>query len=98
MLMSRNILFLLIFVVGGTLLQIFLSKRKNKWFGLILPFICLLFSLIAILGIGTSIFQMVAASLLYNIPTVILLIIYFASRENIRKNSQLEKMNIQDLN
>ncbi|KPU45101.1 hypothetical protein OXPF_15790 [Oxobacter pfennigii] len=133
MLISKNIFFLLIFVIGGILLQIFLSKRKSKWFGLILPMICLIFSLIVVLGntpmytsgeltmqqlapdgtvieesiieqhkqpimnTGTAIFQMLIVFLLYNIPTAILLIVYFACRENIRKNSQLEKMNIQDL-
>ena len=128
----RNILFLLVFVVGGIFLQIFLSKRKSKWFGLLLPTICLLFSLIAVLNIpaytsgeltmqqiaqdgsvveesvieqhkqpiantGTTVFQMFVVFLLYNIPTAILLTIYFACRENIKKISQLEKMNIQDL-
>lgn len=128
----KNILFLLIFVVGAIFLQIFLSRRKSKWFGLILPTICLLFSLIAVLNVpvytsgeltmqqiapdgtvveesvieqhkqpivgnGTAIFQMLVVFLLYNIPTAILLTVYFACRENIKKRSQLEKMNIQDL-
>ena len=126
------IIFLLVFVAGGVLLQIFLSKRKNKWLGLILPIVCLLFSIIAVLSIpmytneklkqqelslngtvieetvidehinpvtdiGSTILQMIIVFVLYNIPTGILFVIYFACRENIRKNSQLEKMNIQDL-
>lgn len=127
-----NLLLLLVFGIGGVVFQIFLAKRKNKWFGLILPAICLLFSIIAVLSLsiytskeitlqqvapdgtvieeqiiekskepivkkGPSIFQILAVFLLYNIPTAILLIIYFACRENIRKNSLLAKMNIQDL-
>ena len=34
---SMFMLFLLIFVAGGILLQIFLSRREGKWPGLILP-------------------------------------------------------------
>lgn len=128
----KTIVFLAV-IIGVVFLQIFLSKNQNKWFGLILPIICLLFSLIAVLSvpafftqgelsleqiasdgtvieetiieqhnkpignIGTSIFQVVVIFLLYNIPTAILLTIYFACREKIKKRSQLDKMNIQDL-
>jgi len=132
MLISKNIFFLLIFVVGGILLQIFLSKRKNKWLGLILPLLCLLLSIIPVLSVpmytsgeltmqqlapngtvieesiieqhqqpivntSSAILQIIIIFLLYNIPTAILLVVYFACRESIKKNSQLEKMNIQDL-
>ena len=31
-------------------LQIFLSKKENKWLGLILPIICLVFSIMAVMG------------------------------------------------
>ena len=34
---------------------------------------------------------------IYNIPTVILLLIYAACRSKIKKNAELDKMNIQDL-
>ncbi len=128
----RTIIFLAI-IIGCIFLQIFLSKKQNKWFGLILPLICLMFSLIAVLGstaffmsgelslqqlapdgtvieeivevqdigessdIGATIVQMVVVFALYNIPTAILLVIYFACREKIKKRSALDKMNIQDL-
>ncbi len=124
----------LVILVGGIFLQIFLSKRQNKWYGLILPLICFMFSLIAVLGSSTfttvtgeaglqqlapdgtvihetvevqniaenstvaaTIVQMVVIFALYNIPTAILLVIYFACREKIKKHSALDKMNIQDL-
>lgn len=125
-------LFLLIFVIGGIILQIFLAKQKNKWLGIILPMLCLLLSIIPVLSVpmytsgeltmqqlapdetvieesiieqhqqpivnsGSAIFQIIIIFLLYNIPTAILLLVYFACRESIKKNSQLEKMNIQDL-
>ena len=38
-----------------------------------------------------------ASLILGNIPTVILLAIYFACREKFRKRSELDKMNISDL-
>ena len=37
---------MLVFVVGGILLQIFLSKRERKWPGLVLPLLSLLYSLL----------------------------------------------------
>lgn len=123
----------LVVIVGGICLQIFLSKKQNKWLGLILPIIVLMFSLIAVLSmpafstqgelamqeissdgtvieetivsqqnepiesIGTTIFHIIIVFVLYNIPTAILLVIYFACRERIKKHSLLDKMNIQDL-
>lgn len=127
-----NIIILLVLIVGGIFLQIFLSKKENKWLGLILPIITLTFSLIAVLGvstystqtatvqqtsqdeegtlieetvieepnnlnIGETIFQVIIVFVLYNIPTLILLAIYFACREKIKRHSMLDKMNIQDL-
>lgn len=129
----RTIIFLAV-IIGVIFLQIFLSKKQNKWLGLILPLICFMFSLIIVLGstafffmtgelslqelapdgtvveetvevqdkgdssdIGATIIQMVVVFALYNIPTAILLMIYFACREKIKKRSQLDKMNIQDL-
>ena len=43
--------FILVFGIGVIWLQLFLSKQENKWLGLILPGISLLFSLIAALGV-----------------------------------------------
>lgn len=128
-----NVIVFIALLVGMIFLQIFLSKKQNKWFGLVLPLIWLTFSLVAVLGstavlmtgelslqqlapdgtvieetvevhdiggssdIGATIVQMVVAFALYNIPTAILLVIYFACREKIKKHSALDKMNIQDL-
>lgn len=46
-----SLVVLLIFVAGIILLQIFLSKRKGKWFGLVLPAISFLVSLVIVLSI-----------------------------------------------
>ncbi|MHC1721674.1 MAG: hypothetical protein AB9836_00570 [Aminipila sp.] len=102
---SISIVVLLVILVGAVFLQIFLSRRKNKWLGLVLPMICLVYSLLMVLGIATyagmstgEIFTLFATSfLLANIPTVILLVIYFACREKFKPDKEMEKMNIQDL-
>lgn len=92
----------LVFVAGGILLQIFLSKREGKWPGLILPLLSFLYSLVMALSAvayngGVPWGPILASLILGNIPTVILLAIYFACREKFHKRSELDKMNISDL-
>ncbi len=125
---SYMIIVILLFYGGILWLQFFLSRKPNRWLGLILPLISFLFSLQALLGIaaystvrtsvttimenGTSyttedvvippekkdtgqlIATAVSVFIEYNIPTVILLGILRSRR---KKNMELEKMNIQDL-
>ena len=100
-----KLLFLIIFLAGIIVLQIFLSKRVNKWLGLILPIISIMFSILTVLGLAVYdnqstaeiIFQLIMVFLLSNIPTIILLAIYLACREKFKKNRELDKMSIQDL-
>jgi branched-subunit amino acid transport protein len=73
--MSRTGL-LLSLLVALCVLQIFLSKRKNKWVGLILPLIAFIFSILLI-NISTNFIGLVIA----NIPTIIFLIIYFVCQK-----------------
>lgn len=104
---SKTIIFiavvLLIFGVGGILLQIFLSKKESKWPGLILPIISFAISLIAILNVAdigdksSVIATLLSIFLLYNIPTVVLLVIYTACRGKRKRQHDLEKMSVQDL-
>lgn len=100
------VLFLVLaLLVGAIFLQIFLSKKKSKWFGLILPTITFLYSLLMIFNIaifeemkGGEIFMLIASTfLISNIPTIVFLGIYFGSREKMKLRSQIDKMNIQDL-
>lgn len=97
--------FLIFLLVVAVLLQIFLSKRKSWWPGLILPGISFAYALLMLLGVavytGMTTVQVLilvgSVFLLGNIPTVILLGIYFACRETRRRRDQLQKMSIQDL-
>ena len=88
------------FLVGGILLQIFLSRRESRWPGLVLPAITLLYSLVMACNVmaGADAWRALLATLaLGNIPTVVLLAIYAACREKRRKNSEMDKMDIHDL-
>ena len=99
-----NLIFILL-LVGIIILQIYLSKRENKWFGLILPIINVIISIMAVLGRafygGRSIAEIIMSSimifLVWNISTIILSAIYFACREKFKKKKEIDKMNIQDL-
>jgi TRAP-type C4-dicarboxylate transport system permease small subunit len=125
---------ILVVVIGLIILQIFLSKKKNKWIGLILPMICFIFSIVVVAGIGSyttlnstvtvkesdesgnivnsqtvtkdltkdmSVGKSIAYGamifIIYNIPTIVLIGIYYASREKQRIESAVDKMKIKDL-
>lgn len=92
----------LVFVVGSVLLQIFLSRRESKWPGLVLPIFSSLYSLVMVFSAvayngGIPWGPILASLILGNIPTALLLVIYFACREKFRKRSELDKMHINDL-
>ena len=92
---------LLVFVVGGILLQIFLSRRNSRWPGLILPLLSFLYSLVVMLNVsaadGIPWGALLAAFVTGNIPTAVLLAIYWAAREKLRVKAQIDKMNLDDL-
>lgn len=94
------------FIMVILLLQVYLSRAVSRWPGLVLPIITGLFSLIYPLSYAVSPTGQVTASfigqllliiLIANIPTAILLAIYFTGRKNPRIKKQMNKMNIQDL-
>lgn len=91
-----------VLIVGGILLQIFLSRRRSKWPGLVLPLLTFLYALALMLNVTSAdgAFPwgaLLAAFLLGNIPTLVLLAIYWAVRERFRVKDQIDKMNIDDL-
>ena len=94
-----------VLLVGCIILQVFLSRRESPWPGLVLPGISFLYSLIVMLHVvvllDSSGWEIAAtlfmAFLLYNIPTLILLAIYFACRGKYRRRREMDKMNAQDL-
>ncbi len=91
-----------VLAVGVVLLQIFLSRREGRWPGLMLPLLAFLYSLLLALNVqatgdGLPWGPLLASLVLGNIPTAILLAIYAACREKRRRNSDMDKMNIQDL-
>jgi len=96
----------LVLMVGGILLQIFLSKRECRWPGLVLPLLSFLYSLVMVLSVtaydgGISWGPILASLILGNIPTVILLTIYAACREAQRKKrkkaGELNRTRIDDI-
>lgn len=97
-------LFFLIIFVGAIALQVFLSKRESKFLGLILPILSVLNSLIIVLNIAGDamtktqiLIALVSAFLIANIPTIILMAIYFGVREKMKIESELDKTRIKDL-
>lgn len=105
----KNVLFgiIIFFLVVGLViyLQIFLSKMKNRWPGLILPILSFIYSLFMLLNITTfetvgkvqSLMSAISTFLVSNIPTIVLLAIYFGIREKVKIRSEIDKMNIKDL-
>lgn len=103
---SLNTIILLLIVSLIVYLQIYFSKMESKWIGLILPGLTLIYSIIVVLNIAEPlvdisiskrIAMVLSAFLTSNIPTIILLAIYAASRQKLKRKSEIEKMNIKDL-
>ncbi len=100
-----NILIMLLMVGLVITLQVFLSKSKSKIPGLIIPILFVMFSLISVANIGFSshftwidmVGRILMVFVLSNIPTLILVSIYYVIRERSNMNRQLDKMKIQDL-
>jgi len=95
----------LLLVIGVIVLQIYLSRREGRFPGLVMPVISFIVALLFPLnmavfpgesGVGLAM-QLINVWLLANIPTLILLAIYFACRGRKKKNKPVDRMNIQDL-
>ena len=107
--MKFTLIFFIIYLLLGALvvyLQIYFSKMKSKWMGLILPGLTLVISIITFLNIAEPpvalstikrIGIMLSTFLTSNIPTIILLAIYAVVRQKLKRQSEIDKMNIKDL-
>lgn len=97
------LIFLLVIVGGGIVLQIFLSRRESKWPGLVLPLLTFLNALLLVLNaadtgsVSQNVLLVLTTVLVGNIPTLVLLAIYWAVREKRRVKAQMDKMHIDDL-
>lgn len=86
-------------------LQVFLSKQKSKYLGLILPSLSFIFSLVVLANyvvpngfkIRPLLMSVLGIFIRANIFTVIYLVIYFIFRHKNNSNSEIDKMNIKDL-
>ena len=103
LLASKALILRLVLLVGVPVLQVFLSRRENRWPGLLLPLLTFLYSLVMVCSVtayegGIPWGPILASLILGNIPTaVLLLVIYFACREKFRRRSELDKTRIEDL-
>jgi nicotinamide riboside transporter PnuC len=92
-----RLLIIALIVICVVILQIVLSRTKSKIPGLVLPALCFLFSLIVPLNMIAANSAAMLFWLIVNIPTIILLLVYFVCRQQYKKKNQIEKMKIQDL-
>ena len=99
---------LILVFIGLCVLEFFLARKDRIIYGLILPIVSFgialiitLFTLIGMTGgLSTILAGVLLVGLLANIPTIILLIIFFiarASKKSGTGNKEIEKMNIMDL-
>lgn len=90
----------IILLIVPFFLQAYLSKRESRYPGMVLPVLSFLFSVMIVLGslmYNGDPLSVLIPMLLYNIPTVIHITIYFACREKFSKKKQMDKMNVIDL-
>lgn len=90
------VLFIFILIsIGLLFLQIYLSKKENKWLGVFIPVLSFCSATLFAIFNGSSL----GIFVVLNIPTVIYFVVYAACREKLKiKKSELAKINIQDLN
>lgn len=96
-----------VIVIGGGLivLQVYLSKKENKWLGLILPIV--FFVIACFIGIGrilydlqtpfSVLFRDILTFVLYCIPAITFFLIDLGIKNKQSKKHEFERMNVQDL-
>ena len=99
-----HIAIVIVLMVLAVVLQMYFSRKPARWPGLVLPIIAFLFSLLYPLNMadfggdrGALIAQMLIVWLIGNVPTLILLAIYFAARCRLRRAREFDRIDAQDL-
>lgn len=95
---------IIILIMAAIAAQIYLSTNKNKNLGFILPALSGVGSVLTMLltctstgfGLG-NILSYLMLFVLFNIPTLVLLGIYFIAQKRVKLNSEIDRMNILDL-
>ncbi|WP_304341493.1 hypothetical protein [Metaclostridioides mangenotii] len=94
----------IILIFGVAYFQSILSSKSNKYLGLIFPLITfigsivLAFMTISIINFSfIDIFSLSLTFIMINIPSIVLLVIYYLGRKEIVRNKELDKMNLLDL-
>lgn len=99
--MQIMVALIILFIVFGCIwLQVFLSMKKSKWFGLILPSLSFLYSLKTVFGIvvidgmvGWDIFTLVVSIIFYaNFSTLLFIAIYFYCRNKIKRHKKFKSI------
>lgn len=86
-------------------LEVYLSRRKAWWPGVVLPGLWLAYTLLATIAAALDaapltaglVAELLCALLTSNIPTLVLLGLYALCRSRQRRQRQLERMQAQDL-
>lgn len=90
-------------LIGAAVLQVYLSRRESRWPGLVLSLLTFLLAVLMVLNVADTgsvsenVLTVVVVLLVGNVPTMVLLSIYWAVREKRRVRDQVEKMRIEDL-
>ena len=99
-----ELILIILLIVGAVLLEMYLARKPGRWPGLVLPILSFLTSLLYPLNMvnlggdtATLIAQILLVWLLANIPTAILLAIYFAARRRMRRTREQNRMSAKDL-
>ncbi len=105
------VIFYFVLVIPFCFLQAYLSKKENKWMGLIIPFVKIFISLLFISLLYINIISnlnnhnsfhhpfrnILFIGGIFNISTIVYFIIYFVCRNQIKHKGEIEKMQIRDL-
>lgn len=94
----NRVFVIMLILIAVLILQIFFSKAKNKWLGLIIPVFNFIFAIIFSLN-ATEWGAAIVAFFIMIVPFLINIGIYLTYRSKLKEknNNELNKMKIKDL-